>query len=327
MPHFSTEIDEAEAAIRRLWDCRPKVGIILGTGLGRFVDQMEVQQTIPYDRVPNFSQSTADGHDGRLVCGRLAGVPVITMSGRCHGYEGYSLAQITLPVRLMRTLGIELLILSNASGGMNPRYRSGDVMVIEDHINLMGQKLRLDFDDGWPGSRNLESTSYYCGSLIELALAGARNGGFAAHRGVYVAMTGPNYETRAEYRMLRAIGADAVGMSTVPEAIVAARCGLRVLALSTITNICIPDRLTPARHEDVLAAAASAEPKVRRIIIDVLAAEAEPQVCRERPPCSRCAGIAQADVAMPLGASGTPLRAFPTEDFAELPKQITRRRL
>ncbi|MEX2142574.1 MAG: purine-nucleoside phosphorylase [Pirellulales bacterium] len=319
MLQFTSEIDEAAAAIGRLWECRPRVGIILGTGLGGFVDHIEVDGAIPFDRMPHFARSTADGHDGRLVCGRLAGVSVITMSGRCHGYEGYSSAQITLPVRLMRALGVRLLILSNASGGMNPSYRSGDVMVIEDHINLMGRKLRLDYDQSLPGKCGSAPPSWYCSNLIELALASGRNGGFAAHRGVYAAMTGPNYETRAEYRMLRAIGADAVGMSTVPEVLVAARCGMRVLALSTITNICVPDRLTPARHEDVLAAAAAAEPKVRRIIIDVVVADSEPEVCRERPPCR---SIAQVDAATPLSASGTPLRAFPTEGFAELPKQI-----
>jgi purine-nucleoside phosphorylase len=319
MPQFATEVDEAAAAIRRIWDCHPKVGIILGTGLGSFVDHIDVEGAIPFDLVPHFPRSTADGHDGRLVCSRLAGVSVITMSGRCHAYEGYSPAQITMPVRLMKSLGVELLIVSNASGGMNPSYRSGDVMVIEDHINLMWRYVGLGFDDGSVGKPILASRLCYCARLIELALASARSGGFAAHRGVYAAMMGPNYETRAEYRMLRALGADAVGMSTVPEALVAARCGLRVLALSTITNICMPDRLAPARHEDVLAAAASAEPKVRRMIIDVISATAKLQDCRERPPCSRRAGNGQIDVVTPLGDSGTPQRAFPTEGTSGRP--------
>lgn len=275
MSELIKKTNEAQAALRRIWDCRPQAGIVLGTGLSSFVDQIAIERSIAFDQVPHLPRSTAEGHDGQLICGRLADVPVMVMSGRCHAYEGYSPGQITMPVYLMGALGIELLILSNASGGMNPAYRSGDVMVIEDHINLMGRKPRLVLAEDSPDSRTSASSSCYCGRLIELALASARMDGFVAHRGVYAAMTGPNYETRGEYRMLRAIGADAVGMSTVPEALAARSCGLRVLALSTITNICLPDRLTPARHEEVLAAAASAEPRVRRIIVDVLA---------QRPP-------------------------------------------
>jgi purine-nucleoside phosphorylase len=218
----------------------------------------------------------------------------------------------------MRALGVELLILSNASGGMNPGYRSGDVMVIEDHINLMGQRGKVEGRDSEAGFPCPNSRRYYCPQLIDLSLASARRGGFAAHRGIYAAMTGPNYETRAEYRMLRALGADAVGMSTVPEAVVAAQCGLRVLALSTITNICLPDRLTPARHEDVLAAAASAEPKVRRIVMDVVAAVAGPQVCGKRP--SR-RSVAQVDGAVPVGTNGTSHNGAPQEAIAELPSR------
>ena len=312
----SPEIEEAAAAVQRVWDGRPRVGIILGTGLGCFVDQIEVERAIPYDRVPHFSRSTADGHDGRMICGQVAGVPAITMSGRCHLYEGYSADQVTRCVRLMKALGVELLILSNASGGMNPGYCSGDVMVIEDHINLLGRRFAADLGYANHGILARKPASFYCTKLIEQALASARRGGFVAHRGVYAAMTGPNYETRAEYRMLRAIGADAVGMSTVPEAIVAARCGVRVLALSTITNICHPDRLKPARHEDVLAAAEAAEHKVRRIILDVIASEIGRTICRERPQHSRGSGdrsVGRDDIATPIGASGTPQRAFPTD--------------
>jgi hypothetical protein len=186
-------------------------------------------------------------------------------------------------------------------------------MVIEDHINLMGQRCAVGWRDAETASACPKSRQYYCPQWIDLALASARRGSFAAHRGIYAAMTGPNYETRAEYRMLRAMGADAVGMSTVPEALVAAQCGLRVLALSTITNICLPDCLIPARHEDVLAAAAAAEPKVRRIVMDVVARKVASEVCRERPEGR---SVGQFDEATPNGASGTPPRAFPTEDGA-----------
>ncbi len=313
MLHIAPQVDEALAAVRRVWDGRPLVGIILGTGLGSFVEQIEVERTIPFDRVPHFTRSTADGHDGRMVCGRVAGVPAVTMSGRCHLYEGYTADQVTRCVRLMKALGVEHLILSNASGGMNPGFCSGDVMVIADHINLMGRRFAAELRAIPCEVMEKKPPSYYCPQLVERAMASAREGGFSAHRGVYAAMTGPNYETRAEYRMLRAMGADAVGMSTVPEAIVAARCGLRVLALSTITNLCHPDRLLPARHEEVLAAAEAAEPKVRRMILDVIAGEIEPTLCRDRPLYSRRAGIGQDGKAAPLSASGTPLRAFPTD--------------
>jgi purine-nucleoside phosphorylase len=263
------QIDEATAAIQRRWACAPKVAIILGTGLADFTSRVAVEETIPYELIPHFLRTTADGHNGQLVCGRIAGIPVIVMDGRFHAYEGYTFPQITIPVRVSQALGVELLILSNASGGMNPSYRSGDIMVIEDHINLVARNPLATIHDRHPRPRLGGQT--YCPQLLERALSIARQADFAAHRGVYVAVTGPNYETRAEYRFLRAIGADAVGMSTVPEAIVAAQCGLRVLALSVITNICMPDRLTAARHDDVMAAAAAAEPKLRRIIFDILA--------------------------------------------------------
>jgi len=274
MFHLAARIDAAAAAIHHRWRCAPKVGIILGTGLAGFTDQIEVEHTIPYEQVPHFPRSTADGHNGRLVCGRMGSVSVMTMDGRFHAYEGYSLAEVTMPVRVMKALGVELLILSNASGGMNPSYRSGDILVIEDHINLMARNPLIGINDERLGSRFPDKP--YCTRLVERALSIARRADFTAHRGVYVAVTGPNYETRAEYRFLRAIGADAVGMSTVPEAIVAAHCKLRVLALSIITNICMPDRLTAARHEDVMAAAAAAEPKVRRIVRDIIAEEVNP---------------------------------------------------
>jgi purine-nucleoside phosphorylase len=269
MTDYLHRIDEAVEAIRRRWEATPKAGVILGTGLAGFVDQMEVEQAIWCHELPHFPKASADGHEGRLYCGRLLGVPIVVVSGRCHAYEGYGAMEITTPVRIMSGLGAQLIVLTNASGGMNPSYRSGDVMVIDDHLDFMGRHRSVAAD-----TASLAATAAcYCPRLIERALLAAGRGGFVAHRGVYAAVPGPNYETRAEYRFFRSIGADAVGMSTVPEAIVAARLGKRVLGLSAITNMCLPDRLTPARHEDVIAAAQSAEPKMRRIIVEVINCE------------------------------------------------------
>ena len=294
----TTQIDEAAAAIQRRWTCAPKVAIILGTGLAGFTSRVAVEETIPYERIPHFPRTTAEGHNGQLVCGRIAGSPVIIMEGRFHAYEGYTFPQITLPVRVSQALGVELLILSNASGGMNASYRSGDIMVIEDHINLMARNPLVGMNDKYSSPRFAGQT--YCPRLLERAVSIARQADFVAHRGVYVAVTGPNYETRAEYRFLRAIGADAVGMSTVPEAIEAAQCSLRVLALSIITNICMPDRLMAARHEDVIAAAAAAEPKVRQIIYDILADQA--------PASALHANNGDVAAHLPIGSSFPPRR-------------------
>jgi purine-nucleoside phosphorylase len=274
MLHLAAQIEEASAVIRRRWDCQPNVGIILGTGLDHFTEEIAVEQVISYDEVPHFPRSTCDGHKGQLVCGRIAGVAVMTMEGRFHAYEGYSLSQVTLPVRVMKSLGVQLLIISNASGGMNPHYRTGDILVIEDHINLMALNPLVGINDDQLGPRFPDMSAPYCPRLIVRALEIARLANFAAHRGVYVGLTGPNYETRAEYRFLRKIGADAVGMSTVPEVIVARHCGLRVLALSAVTNICLPDCLGTTSHEEVRTAAGRAEPKMRTIVLGILADEA-----------------------------------------------------
>ncbi|MDZ4818436.1 MAG: purine-nucleoside phosphorylase [Planctomycetota bacterium] len=265
------------------WDCAPRVGIILGTGLGSFADEITVHKCFPAADIPHFPKATADGHRGNLICGEIQGVPVITMEGRFHAYEGYSPAEITLPVRVMKALGVELLIISNASGGMNPSYESGDILVIEDHINLSALNPLIGVNDETLGPRFPDMSRAYCPKLVSSALAIARQENFAAHRGVYVGLTGPNYETRAEYRFLRRIGADAVGMSTVHEAIVAAHCGMRVLALSVITNICLPDLLTPTSHELVMQAAHQSEPKMRKIVLGVLAHEAAANASNQKP--------------------------------------------
>ena len=264
------QIEEAAAAIGEAWPETPHAGIILGTGLGGLADQIDVAAAIDYESIPNFPRSTAVGHRGRLVCGRLEGVPVVAMEGRFHQYEGYPLKQITLPVRVMKRLGAKLLIVSQAVGGMNPYYRPGDVMIIDDHINLMGANPLVGVNDDRLGPRFPDMSRPYVAELIEKGLEIARQQNFVAHRGVTVAVTGPNLETRAEYRFLRAIGADVVGMSTVPEAIVAVHCGLRTFGLSVVTDMCFPDALEPANVEQIIAVANSAEPKLRTLVCGVL---------------------------------------------------------
>lgn len=263
------QVAQAARAVRAAWQGVPRAGIILGTGLGGLAAQLEVHASIDYSQIPHFWPTTALGHAGRLLCGTLAGTPVVTMEGRLHRYEGYSLEQITLPVRVMRQLGAELLVISNASGGVSPWLRSGDLVVIQDHINLLwGNPLQ-----GTEAARELhrgERVAPYDAGLIQRALGLARAGDFAAFPGVYAALAGPNYETRAEYRLLRRIGADVVGMSTVPEATVASRLGLRVLALSAVTNVCCPDQPRPTTAAEVVAAAESTEPKMRAIVAGLL---------------------------------------------------------
>jgi purine-nucleoside phosphorylase len=270
MLEIYSQIEEAAAVIGSRWPVRPRVGIILGTGLGDLADHIQTEFTISYDQIPHFPKSTAMGHKGQLVCGSLAGVNVVTMEGRFHLYEGYRPAQITLPERVMKLLGIELLIVSNASGGLNPNLASGDIMVIEDHINLMFNNPLIGVNDNSLGPRFPDMSRPYDPKLVDLSLAIARREDFVAHRGIYVSLTGPSYETRAEYRFLRRIGGDVVGMSTVPEVIVAAHAGLRVLALSTVTNMCLPDALGETSGDDVVRIAKSAEPKLRSIVVGVL---------------------------------------------------------
>jgi purine-nucleoside phosphorylase len=265
-----TQISDAVGAVRGRWARAPRVGIILGTGLGGFAKQVDAEAVIGYETLPHFPRATALGHRGQFVCGTIAGLGVVTMEGRFHLYEGYSAAQITLPVRVMKALGVELLIISNASGGMNPQFRPGDILVIEDHINLMSANPLVGPNDESLGPRFPDLSRPYDPDLIERALAIAEREGITAHRGVYVALTGPNYETRAEYRFLRMIGGDVVGMSTVPEVIVAAHMGLRVLALSTITNVALPDDQPPTSGQEVIDVAAHAEEKVRKIVLGIL---------------------------------------------------------
>ncbi|MDZ7617335.1 MAG: purine-nucleoside phosphorylase [Patescibacteria group bacterium] len=273
MQELALRIEQAVDVVRNHWQGSPRIGIILGTGLGGIAKQIETEATLDYETIPHFPVSTAISHAGQLVCGKLEGVPVLAMEGRFHAYEGYSYSQITFPVRVMRAMGAELLIVSNACGGINPQFDRGDIMVIEDHINLMSGNPLIGVNDDRLGPRFPDMSEPYDRTLIERTLEIARRNNFAAHKGVYVAVTGPNLETRAEYRFLRMIGADVVGMSTVPEILVARHAGMRCLGLSIVTDMCLPDALAPVAVEEILAVAAKAEPKLRAIVLGIVAAE------------------------------------------------------
>ena len=271
MPDLASTVRAATKAIRQMTPVRPKVAIILGTGLGRLAGQIRKKTVIPYEEIPGFPQSTVATHAGQLVIGQLSGKAVAAMEGRFHYYEGYTMDQITLPVRVMRALGARVLIVSNACGGMNPQYRHGDIVIIEDHINLMGDNPLIGPNDDRLGPRFPDMCEPYDRKLIGLASKLALRQGTRAHTGVYVAVPGPNLETRAEYRFLRTIGADTVGMSTVPEVIVAVHAGLRVLGLSVVTDRCLPDALKPADIGEIIAVASEAEPKLTKLVASVVA--------------------------------------------------------
>ena len=270
MLELADQIQTVTEAIASRWSHAPRVGIILGTGLGGFANQIAADVVIPYGELPHFPTSTAIGHKGQLICGRLEDVPVIAMQGRFHLYEGYSPKLATLPVRVMKQLGAELLIVSNASGGLNPSYASGDVMVLEDQINFMFRNPLMGINDDNLGPRFPDMCRPYDRELMDQATSIARREGFSVHTGVYAALTGPTYETRSEYRMLRRLGADVVGMSTVPETIVAIHSGMSVLGLSAVTNLCRPDTLEQTSGHEVQAAGEKAEPKMRAIVCGIV---------------------------------------------------------
>ncbi|MEM6979131.1 MAG: purine-nucleoside phosphorylase [Planctomycetota bacterium] len=266
--------DHVQAAcetIRSHTSQTPVVGIILGTGLGDLASQIDVESTIDYADIPHFPTSTATSHAGRLVLGKLAGVPVVVMEGRFHFYEGYPLKQITLPVRVFKALGCELMVVSNACGGLNPQYVAGDIMVIEDQINLIGDNPLIGINDDRLGPRFPDMSAPYDPHWIDQTLAIARRDGIYPHKGVFVAVAGPCLETRAEYRFLRQIGADVVGMSTVPETIVAVHAGLKVVGLSVITDMCLPDALRAANVDEIIAVANEASPKLKSIVSGIVA--------------------------------------------------------
>ena len=262
---------EAAAHVRKHWDSTPQVGIILGSGLGSFADQIQHPVTLSYDSLPHFPTSTVMGHQGQLVCGQIENVPVMAMQGRFHLYEGHQPSQATLPIRVMKYLGVEVLIVSNASGGLNPSYQSGDIMVIEDHLNLMFANPLIGPHDERMGDRFPDMSQPYNRKLIDQATQLGHRHNLRLHRGVYAAMLGPSYETRAEYRMLRFLGADAAGMSTVPEVLAAVQAKMRVLAFSVIANVCQPDTLDETSGQTVVDVAGAAEPQLTKLIRAILA--------------------------------------------------------
>ena len=270
---YYDQIQESAAFLRSKWNKTAHAGLVLGTGLGNLATRIKEDAVIPYNEIPHFAVSTAPTHQGHLILGTLEGLPIIAMQGRLHAYEGYDCRQITFPVRVMKAMGAGLLIVSNACGGMNPNYKQGDLMLIEDHINLMGVNPLVGVNDDRLGPQFPDMCEPYDLKLIDKALEIARLGNFVAHKGVYVGVLGPNLETRAEYRFLRRIGADVVGMSTVPEVLVAAHAGMRVLGISIVTDLCFPDCLKPANIEEIIRTANEAEPNLTKIVCGVLAKE------------------------------------------------------
>jgi len=268
--HRLETVNAAADVVRARFAGVPDVAIVLGTGLGGLAREIDVAAAVEYADIPGFPLSTVESHAGRLLCGTLGGKTVVAMQGRFHRYEGYSLQQVTFPVRVLRALGARTLVVSNACGGMREEWAPGDLMLIADHINLLGDNPLIGENDDRLGVRFPDMSEPYDAALRSLARAVADEQGTVLREGVYVAVTGPNLETRAEYRMLRVIGADVVGMSTVPEVIVAVHGGMRVLGVSIITDQCIPETLVPAELETIIATAGRAEPKLTALVRGVL---------------------------------------------------------
>ena len=266
------QVDEAIGHIRKLVDFPVPIAIILGTGLGKLAEYVEIKYTISYSDIPNFPTSTVESHAGRLIIGNLMGKLVVVMQGRFHYYEGYSMKQVTFPVRVMRKMGAETLLLSNVAGGLNPLYREGDLMLMDDHINLMGDNPLIGLNHPELGPRFPDMSEPYSRELMDIAEKVARANDIKVHRGVYAAMSGPSLETRAEYRFLRRIGADAIGMSSVPENIVANQCGMKTLGITVVSDLCFPDSLKPATIEAIIEAADKAEPRLTTVMKGVVEA-------------------------------------------------------
>lgn len=263
------EITEASQFLKARWQRTPSAGLILGTGLGGLARKIQVEAEIPYSEIPHFPNSTAPSHAGKLLCGTLQGVPLMAMEGRFHYYEGYSLRQVTFPVRVMRALGARTLVLTSAVGGMNPHFQLADLVILEDHINLMPDNPLRGVNDDRLGPRFPDMSQPYSQRLIEVARQTALKMGIAAHKAVLAAVPGPNLETRAEYRMLKLLGADVVGMSTVPECIAATHSGMQVLAFSVVTDMCLPDALEPADIAKIVAVAGEGGQKLERLLLQL----------------------------------------------------------
>lgn len=265
-----SKINQTVEYIESLTPIKPRLGVILGTGLGDFVREINADVSIPYNDLPNFPVSTVDGHQGRLILGHIGERPVVAMQGRFHYYEGYSMQELTFPIRVMRALGVETLILSNACGGVNPSFEVGDLMIVTDHINLMGSNPLIGPNDENIGTRFPDMSAAYDKELIHIAAEAARDLDIKIHRGVYAAVSGPVYETPAEYRFIRIIGADAVGMSTVPESISARHMGIRVFAMSVITDLGVDGRIQEITHEEVIRSAKAAEPRLASLVLELI---------------------------------------------------------
>ncbi len=265
-------IQESMKFITSKTDCKPEYGIILGTGLGRLADAIKADCVIPYEQIPHFPVSTVETHAGKLIFGELSGKKVMAMQGRFHYYEGYSMQQIVFPIRVMKFLGVKTLIVSNACGGINPNFHPGTIMAITDHINLLGDNPLIGPNDNRIGPRFPDMSEPYSKRLLELVHKVALKNGIRLENGVYASMSGPSLETRSEYRMLKIIGADVIGMSTVPEVIAAVHAGLEVLGLSVVTDSCLPDALEPADIKKIIAVADKAEPVLVKLIQKVLEA-------------------------------------------------------
>ncbi|HZM17551.1 MAG TPA: purine-nucleoside phosphorylase [Candidatus Krumholzibacteria bacterium] len=263
-------IQETSAFLRERLQGSPRFGLILGTGLGNLAAHIESPVSIPYDDIPHFMPSTAEGHAGNLVSGRLGGQDVVAMQGRVHYYEGYTMQEITFPVRVMKALGVDSLVVSNAAGGMNGQYRPGDLVAIVDHINLMGDNPLIGANDERLGERFPDMSEPYDRGYLRRLQAVALQQQLRLHQGVFVAVAGPNLETAAEYRFLRQLGADVVGMSLIPEVLVARHSGLRVLALTVVTDECFPDCLQPADVAKIIKTANEAEPVLSRLVLEFL---------------------------------------------------------
>jgi len=264
-------VERAAGVLKKAAPEKPQVAIIPGTGLDGILDRIEKEHEAPFDEIPGFAPTTATTHRAMVVLGTLGGKRVVATGGRHHYYEGHSLEEVTFPTRVLRALGAEVLIVSNAGGGMNPHYKLGDIMLIEDHINLMGVNPIVGPHDERLGPRFPDMCEPYSRRLLDLAGRIALEEGIRVHEGVYLAVTGPNLETRAEYRFLRAIGADCVGMSTVPEVIVGAQAGFEILGLTCVTDLCLPDALEPADIARIIATAQGAAPNLTRLVERVVA--------------------------------------------------------
>lgn len=272
MSKILDQLNETRNIIRKYYNGRPEVGVVLGSGLSKFTAEMKVECEIPYEDIPNFPVSTVEGHAGKLVFGKLSGKIVVCMSGRFHAYEGYTAAQVAFPIRVMKWLGINTLLITNAAGGMNPAFKVGDMMIIKDHIGLFISNPLLGPNDKAIGQRFPDMSEPYSLELVQKGKDIAARLGYEVHEGVYCGVTGPTFETRSEYKLLKVVGGDAVGMSTVAEVIVARHMGLPVFAMSVITDLGIREERNTITHAEVLEAAVAAEPKMTAIFKEMVAA-------------------------------------------------------